>query len=802
MEQSNEKQRRILPSSLENNISKKQDNKRLMSLPGGGDSGRMPPPPSTRIGNDNDANSAADGARARRRIELERLKRTTRGNINIASAPTSGNSVSSRTEDLLAKARDQLYVPSANSSTSSLTSAGHHPPVITRIPRPPPPPMGPIRTNSVNSVSSDISNSIDNRQFLWQQQQRQQQQRQQRVYNHTKGGTLQQPQQQPSSQTKTSIGGYPHQRAPALHNLVSSQLDKKSTSTADAGAGVPPPPRKEELPKKPLLPASSSTAMPRRPSPIIPLLGEKITTTQQQQQEQQNRNNRRQHYSAYDTVSSPHEADLLNELKRVHQDKEDAFRQVVRLREQVQKLSAPPTIVESAEEEFIRLVEKADREGERAALQWARQQVERSCSRKKNRQPMFGFPSPARSRSSTKSPSRRALNPAIGPGLRKRTTTPHPRTRDGGYYSPELLALATRSNPDEYDSQVATYKIRRPYAPHEEDTFWKDVGELSLEEYQSTASVQIPSSLEVAAVIKADNSVLLVFHASDCRHKKKKAKVWRSFDNIDERDQPLGSVMFIDIQANEGEYWLDEIFEEAMSTRDTYCSSLLSTAAALESNLAQQAAPHNNVASQQQDKGTTMPPPMVQINQQTENGMAQSKPTATMQHPVIATNGELRQPPLVIMPSTAGSISSSIPTAIQQSPQWQLPSSPPPLVPEQPQQHPTLLLNGNKTEDAVTENKEKSSNGIIMSKEKEESPIKDSPPPEEEVNDLLSAMLGSLIYATVVMLYFLSVKLPFAMFKLGIYATIVSFICWITWLRCTEYDPPGVLLGTNQVGIE
>jgi len=795
-----------------------------------------PPPPT----NDDDADSAADAARARRRFELENLKRTTRrNNVDLHQNNFNGN----RTEDLLAKARDQLLISSAQSSTSSLTSADHHHPPAPRMPRPPPTSLSTMRISSHgNSVNSDISNNIDNRQFQWQQQQQRGRRppppsnNRNRVYNYAKGGappggTSQQkepqPQQTPAPQTTPTVGGYPH-RTPTTVQItrnLESTFDKKSTSTADAGAGVPPPPTprtKEVPPKKPLLSSTNNTSSTsasmntstraRRPSPIIPILGDKKPNNSSlSSSSQQHRNNRRQHYSVYATTptasSSPHEAELLNELKKVHQDKEDAFRQVVRLREQVQKLSVPPA--EAAEEEFKRLVEKADREGESAALQWARQQVERSSSRKKTntfgsrnndtRRPMFGFPSPARSRR-TSSPSRRALTPAIGPGLRKRTSTPNPRKRGGvSENSPELLALATRSNPDEYDSVVAIYKVRRPYAPHDEDTFWKDVGELSNEEYQATASVQTPSSLEVAAVIKADKSVLLVSHVSDCRHKKKKAKVWRTFDNVDERDQPLGSVMFIDTQANEGEYWLDEIFEEAMSTRDTYCSSLLSTVTALESNLVQtrlqqqqqptippmaqtqQAAP--SVVSQQQHP--SMPPQMVQIVQQ--------------QPPQMITSAAV-PPPIS---------SSNIPPVIQQqqqAPSQQSQSLPPPLVPDQPP-----FVNENKTEAVEMENKEKPSGEIATTETipaaQQEAPAKKKkspppPPPPEEANDLLSTMLGSLIYASVIVLYFLAVKVPLAIFKVGVYATIVTILYWIAWLRFAEYDPPSVLLGTNQVGVE
>ena len=77
------------------------------------------------------------------------------------------------------------------------------------------------------------------------------------------------------------------------------------------------------------------------------------------------------------------ELHLIRELKKVHQDKEDAFRQVVRLREQIQKLQKHHDMMESQKAngitpELQQLVEIADRNGDRAALRWAREQASSS----------------------------------------------------------------------------------------------------------------------------------------------------------------------------------------------------------------------------------------------------------------------------------------------------------------------------------------------------------------------------------------------------------------------------------------
>jgi hypothetical protein len=94
--------------------------------------------------------------------------------------------------------------------------------------------------------------------------------------------------------------------------------------------------------------------------------------------------------SMYEAADSPatavkrnSELKLIRELKQVHQEKEDAFRQVVRLREQIQKLQKHRDSESQRErtvQELQHLVEIADRNGDRAALKWAREQASASKS--------------------------------------------------------------------------------------------------------------------------------------------------------------------------------------------------------------------------------------------------------------------------------------------------------------------------------------------------------------------------------------------------------------------------------------
>lgn len=345
-----------------------------------------------------------------------------------------------------------------------------------------------------------------------------------------------------------------------------------------------------------------------------------------------------------------------------------------------------------------------------------------------------------------------------------------------------MLAVATKSNPDEYDSAIATYKVRRPYAPYEEETFWKDIGELTNEEYQNMANVQDPFSLEVAAQIKADGSVLLLHGISDCRHKKKRAKVWRLFDNVDERDQPLGSVQFIDANANEGEYWLDEIFEEAMSTRDTYCSSLLSTVAALSSN------PTIHNAQQ--------PPPLMQ------------EPSALSSAPPSAPSFQQQGSPMM-MPSIPPSAPNFQQPPVQQSahpplqPPTQPPSSVPSKEPEPTQEHARETL---PAPDAPVE-KEKQNVASVPKKDNATISRKKRDLPHEDdgaqSNDLLSNMLGSLFYGIFCFIWFTLVTIPMKAFQWGFIATVFGIAYSMAWFYFAEDDGYdfAALSGINQANI-
>eukprot|EP00536_Pseudo-nitzschia_multiseries_P014590 jgi/Psemu1/215240/e_gw1.732.8.1 len=100
--------------------------------------------------------------------------------------------------------------------------------------------------------------------------------------------------------------------------------------------------------------------------------------------------------------------------------------------------------------------------------------------------------------------------------------------------------------------------------------------------YAKRAHVSDQTTLEVAAVVKADNTPVLIFGGAGIRYRTNPNGDWIHHDNVDALDRPLGHVTYIDSAANEKEYSLDELLEEAFLVREQYCGTVTSTALGLE----------------------------------------------------------------------------------------------------------------------------------------------------------------------------------------------------------------------------
>lgn len=151
-----------------------------------------------------------------------------------------------------------------------------------------------------------------------------------------------------------------------------------------------------------------------------------------------------------------------------------------------------------------------------------------------------------------------------------------------------------------FESTLATYVVRKPYGGNEQmecifkdENMLNDVGATanwtsSVLTYLQVASVKDERTLEVAAKLKADGSVLIVC-GSSCRHGTLSVSSdgneefeFRIFNDAEYMDGSLGKILYIDTEGNDGEYWLDPVYEEALSIRESYCSNVYSAALALE----------------------------------------------------------------------------------------------------------------------------------------------------------------------------------------------------------------------------
>jgi len=146
--------------------------------------------------------------------------------------------------------------------------------------------------------------------------------------------------------------------------------------------------------------------------------------------------------------------------------------------------------------------------------------------------------------------------------------------------------------PFEFSSDLATYTVHRPYGfPTHPGLFahCRPAGEPE-NAYPMKAHIADKTAIEVAAVTKADNTPVLVFGSAGIRYQTnpnesasgKAPPNWKHFDDVDALDRPLGHITYIDSMANEKEYSLDEVLEEALLVREQYCGTVTSTALALE----------------------------------------------------------------------------------------------------------------------------------------------------------------------------------------------------------------------------
>jgi len=187
---------------------------------------------------------------------------------------------------------------------------------------------------------------------------------------------------------------------------------------------------------------------------------------------------------------------------------------------------------------------------------------------------------------------------------RRRMKSPEPSSRNRPNSNPladnDIASRAVETVEDVFTSNLATYTARKPYGGNErmDYTFSEEdlVGGMgypvswaeSVQSYLQSATVKDEKTLEVLAKLEADGSILLIYGTS-CRHgvptigdNDITGYEFKSFDDVEYMDGSLGKIIYIDAEGNDGEYWLDPVYEEAMKIRESYCSNVFSAALALK----------------------------------------------------------------------------------------------------------------------------------------------------------------------------------------------------------------------------
>ena len=257
---------------------------------------------------------------------------------------------------------------------------------------------------------------------------------------------------------------------------------------------------------------------------------------------------------------------IQTELARSEKAKADALRRVVELEEEIMKLKRVGGDSAAGLQTVLQLAES---QGDKSALDWVRSQLKSGVV--SNQQVNFLSPMAATSA---------AGKTLAGPSPPRRGSLPRPK-REQVEIEPSFLKQAVEKVEFEYVTAFATYAVRRPFGLAAEQKLWFSAGELNGKSYEKMCLVTKPRTLEVAAKIEADGSLFAIYGEGHAKHQKPNGD-WEDFGNVYERDVPLGSVSFVDKDATEQDYSLDEIFEGAVAVRNYYCSSVISTAAGLK----------------------------------------------------------------------------------------------------------------------------------------------------------------------------------------------------------------------------
>jgi hypothetical protein len=158
--------------------------------------------------------------------------------------------------------------------------------------------------------------------------------------------------------------------------------------------------------------------------------------------------------------------------------------------------------------------------------------------------------------------------------------TPHPKINaEDSVVDLSTLQAVAETLPHEFEDGDVTFVVRRPYGlADEEQELWFRVGERNAKMYKRDATYINVDSIELSVQIHLDDSLLVVYAEGEVRHQNPADGTWTPYGNYFTRTEPLGDIAYIDSDANEKEYSLDDIADTAMAVREHYCGAFRTAA--------------------------------------------------------------------------------------------------------------------------------------------------------------------------------------------------------------------------------
>lgn len=289
------------------------------------------------------------------------------------------------------------------------------------------------------------------------------------------------------------------------------------------------------------------------------------------------------------------ELKLMKKLNEATVAKTNSLRQVTQLAHQMTGMTKQD---DQDKSDWMALIDISQKEGAERAMEWAKEKLGNGdFTRRNGVRPLWQSTSDEEDESVL-----RGRTSTRNSGRRQRLKSPSPikrKTReDNPLLDLNIASQAVEAVEDVYSSKLAKFIIRKPYGGNEtmictylEDEYDETVPWIQeVNIYLKNANVEMESTLEVVSKIIADGSILILHGSSNVRHGTVimgddghiNGYEWREFGDIDRRNEPLGRVMYIDSEGNDGEYWLDSVYEEALKIREVYCKSVFSAAVALK----------------------------------------------------------------------------------------------------------------------------------------------------------------------------------------------------------------------------